>query len=178
MSFLLQEQSYRPYMDYSRDYTPVPVGESYAQFKLVGPYARSSPAASEPPSSLPSSVAPPPYSPTPNGGPVLVNGSINGLNGLTSRNLPNGRMLNGGGSANHSITTSSSGLRHDLIADLQQPDLTREVNGSTTSSSSLHHHHHRTSEIALKEAPGAGDSGVHTKFILPPQANMKPGTLV
>lgn len=148
-------------MEYGRDYSPVLIGgEGYTQFKLGGPYARSSPA-SDPPSSLPSSTAPPPYTPTPNG--------VVSINGLTSRNATgqNGKIPNGvtGIMSNVSGVTTTP-IRHDLIADLQQPDLTREV----TQAGRI--------DISLKEQVPGDNSTLHSKYILPPQANMKPGTLV
>ncbi|KAK8735666.1 hypothetical protein OTU49_005255, partial [Cherax quadricarinatus] len=76
--FTPPDQGYISYVDYTRDYSPVPVsvGESYAQFQVGGPYARSTPA-SDPPSSLPNSVAPPPYTPSPHATTDL-NGGVNG----------------------------------------------------------------------------------------------------
>ena len=128
------------YLDYSRDYSPVPpsVENGFSQFKLVGHYNnRGTPPSSDPPSSLPSSLAPPPYTPTPT---QILNGVVKGENEKLTHSSSSDRLVNGG------ITLNGS-LKHDLIKDLQQPDITREI-------------------------------GQHAKFILPPQANMKPGTLV
>ncbi|KAK7079760.1 hypothetical protein SK128_015591 [Halocaridina rubra] len=147
--FTPPDQGYMSYVDYSRDYSPVPVsaGESYAQFQVGGPFARSTPA-SDPPSSLPSSVAPPPYTPSP-----LANNDLNGgINGRIHAS-PNGKIIvnsNGGLSSAGGVNGT---LKHALLQDLKQ-ELKREV-------------------------PHDLDSGaLHSKFIIPPQTKIKPGTLV
>ncbi|KAG7159066.1 Irregular chiasm C-roughest protein-like 1 [Homarus americanus] len=140
--FTPPDQGYISYVDYTRDYSPVPVsvGDSYAQFQMGGPYARSTPA-SDPPSSLPSSVAPPPYTPPPHTTTDL-NGGMNGRVHASS----NGKIVNGNGGVNGT-------LKHALLQDLKQ-ELKRELS-------------HDLDSAAL-----------HSKYIIPPQTKIKPGTLV
>lgn len=136
-----QDQGYISYVDYTRDYSPVPVsgGESYAQFQVGGPYARSTPA-SDPPSSLPSSVAPPPYSPSPHAN-TDINGGPNGRVHASA----NGKVVNGNG--------INGTLKHALLQDLKQ-ELKRELSQDLDS------------------------TVLHSKYIIPPQTKIKPGTLV
>ncbi|XP_069180504.1 irregular chiasm C-roughest protein-like [Procambarus clarkii] len=139
--FTPPDQGYISYVDYTRDYSPVPVsvGETYNQFQVGGPYARSTPAG-DPPSSLPSSVAPPPYTPTPHAATDL-NGGVNGRVHASS----NGKVVNGNG--------VNGTLKHALLQDLKQ-ELKRELS-------------HDLDSAAL-----------HSKYIIPPQTKIKPGTLV
>ncbi|KAK3853880.1 hypothetical protein Pcinc_039600 [Petrolisthes cinctipes] len=141
--FTPPDQGYISYVDYAREYTPVPVsvGETYAQFQVGGPYARSTPAG-DPPSSLPSSVAPPPYTPSPHANTTDLNGGVNGRVHASS----NGKVVNGNG--------VNGTLKHAaFLQDLKQ-ELKRELSQDL-------------------------DSAVlHSKYIIPPQTKIKPGTLV
>ncbi|XP_045124424.1 irregular chiasm C-roughest protein-like isoform X1 [Portunus trituberculatus] len=139
--FTPPDQGYISYVDYTRDYSPVPVsvGESYQQFQVGGPFARSTPA-SDPPSSLPSSVAPPPYSPSPHGN-ADINGGPNGRVHASA----NGKVVNGNG--------INGTLKHALLQDLKQ-ELKRDLSQDLDS------------------------TVLHSKYIIPPQSKIKPGTLV
>ncbi|XP_068201747.1 uncharacterized protein [Palaemon carinicauda] len=157
--FTPPDQGYMSYVDYSRDYSPVPVsvGESYAQFQVGGPFARSTPA-SDPPSSLPSSVAPPPYTPTSHPGSGDLNGGINGRvhSSANGKVVVNGNGGGGGGGSGGGVVGSVSvngTLKHALLQDLKQE--------------------------LKRDGPHDLDSGaLHSKYIIPPQTKIKPGTLV
>ncbi|XP_076032855.1 irregular chiasm C-roughest protein-like isoform X2 [Oratosquilla oratoria] len=170
-----RDQGYMSYVDYSRDYSPVPVAptpDAYSTFQVGGPYARSTPA-SDPPSSLPSSVAPPPYTPNthPLNGALLNGGGLKGNGGILHTS-PNGIPVN---------ATSLMGLGSGLTNGIGTSGVVTGGGGggggggdgsgggsgsggglSTSSSTSSKH----------------SETELHRKYIIQPQSKIKPGTLV
>ena len=174
--FNFQDQSYLQYSEYPREYSPSPNNNNannYSQYVI-----RSSPS-SDPPNSLPSSLAPPPYTPPPYSQHIYSSQPPTSQSSTTQVSSPlraqitakangktlppstsNGRLSNGG------LGLSANGaLKNDLLADIKMHDVPGDLfesNGST----------------AVKSLVSSPTNHSHTKYILPPQAAMKPGTLV
>lgn len=135
-------------MDYTREYSPVPVtavGEAYAHFQLGNPYVRSSPAGGDSPSPLPPTVAPPPYSKTNHSNTTTTTDLNGGVNGRLLNSTSNGKIASG--------NCVNGTLKHALLHDLKQ-------------------------EFGREASQDLDSAVLHSKFIISPQTKIKPGTLV
>ncbi|CAL4089756.1 unnamed protein product, partial [Meganyctiphanes norvegica] len=153
--FTPPDQGYMSYVDYGHEYSPVVVNggsvvETYAQYcTMGGPYVHfKSASGSDPPSSLPSSVAPPPYTPSP-----FTNGDLNSCDITSNDHI--------------SHSTSNNKLKHDLLKD-------RRMSTSKSVVPKLD----LPNDALQDDVEDLDTAALHSKYIIPPQAKYKPGTLV